>query len=401
MPRPGRTVTRVFFVALFTVLVLESALQLAFPLLPMILIEQMPQYLERSGFRLQTEHGAREYPAGQLVDVEISQTSGDLYRLTCLAPADAPPFDNYRVEFRRDSHGFRNEEPWPDLVDLAIIGDSFTAAEAIAEPFWRDISESILVLGLPGSGTLEQQRLFQAFAVPRRPKIVVLSYFAGNDLTDNQVYAEVAQNGSSFLDRARQGKHVLDYSVLFNLALHIGNAITPKQSAPCHYPQMTEPEPPTYVAFYDEFLPLLALDEATMRASESFRLTSVGIGEMAAAQRLHGGDLILMYIPQKAELYWTALSRQSKEAIVSQIGAQLNNHGLAAIDANLAVQRNLMAELAKDLGIGFLDLSETLGNAITNGQEPYFFADTHWNQSGHNIARNALLDFFNRSNLDR
>ena len=64
-----------------------------------------------------------------------------------------------------------------------------------------------------------------------------------------------------------------------------------------------------------------------------------------------------MYIPQKAELYWTALSRQSKDAIVSQLGKQLDIPGVASIDENLSVQRDLMAELATDLGIGFLDLT--------------------------------------------
>ena len=268
LPRLGRIITRIIFVAFITVLALESALQLAFPLLPVVLIEQMPQYLERSGFRLQTEHGAREYPAGQHVDIEITQTSGDLYRLTCLAPADAPRFHDYRVEFRRDTHGFRNEEPWQDHVDLVIIGDSFTAAEAIVEPFWLGLSESLLVLGLPGSGTLEQQRLFQAFASTRKPKVVVLSYFAGNDLTDNQVYADMTRSGESFTARAYQGKNLLDHSVLFNLMIYFGKIIVPEESAPCHYPQITDTEPPMSVAFYDEFLPLLALDEATMRASE-------------------------------------------------------------------------------------------------------------------------------------
>ena len=59
-----------------------------------------------------------------------------------------------------------------------------------------------------------------------------------------------------------------------------------------------------------------------------------------------------------------------------------------------------MAELADELDIPFLDLTFTLSEAINGGQQSYFFADTHWNQTGHNLARIALLDFMNQSNLD-
>ncbi len=400
MHRLARTLTILGVVALLTLLVLEGALQFAFLQLPQVLIEQMPQYLERSGFRLETAHGAREYPAGQTVDYKITQASGDLYRLTCLSPEDAPPFQPYHVEFRRDAHGFRNEEPWPDRVDLAIIGDSFVAAEAINIPFWRDLPESSLVLGLPGSGTLEQQRLYEYFAAAREPKTVVLAYFGGNDLSDNANYAEMLRLGETFRTRAHKGKHLLDYSILFNLALYLRKAIDPAAGS-CHYPQMAMTEPSTPLAFYDEFLPVLALDYAIMRDSESFRLTGVSIAEMAASQLARGGRFVLMYMPQKAELYWQLLSDQSRVAIVSQLEAVYEIDGFQNIDANLSVQRVLLRELAEELGIEFLDLTAPLAAAIAEGQRPYFFADTHWNQVGHNIARIALLERLNQSNLDK
>lgn len=397
--RPGKRLKRLCLVCLITLLAMEGILQLSFPHLPRILIEQMPQFLERNGFRLETEHGAREYPAGQTVDYEITRTSGDLYQLTCLSPNDAPPMESYRVTFLRDSHGFRNEEPWPAVADLVIIGDSFVAAEAIVEPFWKDLSESILVLGLPGSGTLEQQRLFGAFAIPREPTTVVLAYFAGNDLKDNAEYAEMLSKDMSFTERAHQGKHLLEYSVLFNLLLFLRSAIS-SDAAPCHYPQTTATQPPTPVAFYDDFLPILAQDAATIRGSESFRLTRASIAEMASAQLARGSRLVLMYIPQKAELYWMLLSGESKMSIVSHLNEQYEIADHRLFNANRLVQRDLLAELSQEIGIEFLDLTGSLASAIADGKQPYFFADTHWNQTGHNVARIALLDQLNQTNLD-
>ncbi|MYD10973.1 MAG: hypothetical protein F4X02_13140 [Chloroflexi bacterium] len=390
---------RAAVLVLLTLTALELALQLAFPRLPAAIIEQMPQYRARMGFRLDAAHGLQEYPAGETVNYEITKSSGDLYKLTCLSPDSAPPFDSYRVSFQRDWRGFRNPEPWPDKLALAIIGDSFTAAEAIVSPFWHGLSDSMLVLGLPGSGTLQQQRLLEAFALPRDPDVVVLAFFAGNDLQDSLAFHQklAANGGDSSAGEAR--KSPLDYSVLFNIAYSLRRSVL-RQDLPCHHPQHALTEPPTPVAFYDRFLSVFALDIETLRESEMFRVTRDSIAEMAAMLAAKGSRLMLMYIPQKAELYWELLSDESKAAILA--GGQVFDAAVESrvVSANLAAQRRLIAELAGELDIAFLDLTPALSGAISVGEQPYFYADTHWNQAGHNIARIALLDFLNQSNLE-
>ena len=110
---------------------------------------------------------------------------------------------------------------------------------------------------------------------------------------------------------------------------------------------------------------------------------------------------MLLYIPQRAELYWNHLDEASKATIVAVESRDRRITGLDKIDENLSVQRDIIKQLAADLGVSFLDLTPPLADAIRAGQSPYFFADTHWNQLGHNVARNALLDFLNRSNLEK
>lgn len=385
---------------LFTTLLLELVLQLVFPHLPPALIKYMPQYQERLGHRLVTEHGAREFPAGQAVEYEVSPLSGDLYDLTCIRPADAQPFEPYHVSFRRDQHGFRNDEPWPHDVDLVVIGDSFTAAELIRRPFWQGISESMLSLGAPGTGALEQQRLFDAYALPRQPELVILAFFAGNDLKDTARFAEMLRAGMNRHDLAHSGKTPLDYSVVFRLFQFLSETTASSPKADCHYPMMARTDPPAPVAFYKKFLPLLGADERTLRNSEEFQLTKTSVSEMAAALQPAGAELLLMYIPQKAELYWNYLDDESKQTIIDVESRDRQLSGLQGIDMNLTVQRDAMRELAEEIGIAFLDLTPALAQAIRAGQSPYFFADTHWNQLGHDIARNALLGHLNRSNLN-
>ncbi len=386
---------------LVTILALEIALQCAFPHLPRDIVIAMPQYLERLGHRLATEHGAREYPAGELVEHEVTPLSGDLYHLTCITQADAQPLEPYHVSFKRDGHGFRNAEPWTDDVDLVVIGDSFTAAELIQRPYWQGLSDSMLALGVSGTGTLEQQRLFDAFAAPRQPELVILAFFAGNDLSDTQFFADMLREDMTLHDLSHRDKNPLDYSVVFRLLQYISEATTPVAEYGCHYPLIAHTDPPTPVAFYREFLPLLGVDRETLLQSEKLQRTRTSISEMANTLKPRDAQLLLMYIPHKAELYWDYLDEASKATIIEVESRHPRITGLENIDANKSVQRDVMRELAADLGVSFLDLTPPLSEAIRSGVSPYFFADTHWNQQGHNIARNALLDFLNRSNLEK
>ena len=390
---------RAILLVAFTVLSLEAALQLAFPHLPREIIRRMPQYQARLGHRLVTEHGALEYPAGEVVDYEMTPRYGDLYDLSCLPRDVAEEFAPYRVSFRRDAHGFRNDEPWPDDVDLVVMGDSFTNGGGVQAPYWQGLSDATLALGVPGTGTLEQQRLFEAYALPRKPETAVLAFFAGNDLNDTQFFADMQRDGITRHDIAHRDKNPLDYSVVFRLLDHISDATVHAPARACHYPRIAHTDPETLVAFANFFLPTLGADREALLQSEKLRLTRTSIGEMTAALRADDGEMILMYIPSKPELYWPYLDDLSKSVIVHNASRETRLKDLDTIDDNLRVQRDVMREIADELGIAFLDLTPPLDEAIRAGQSPYFFADTHWNQLGHDIARNALLDFLNRPAL--
>lgn len=397
MPRALKPVLRVIAVALISLISLELALQLAFPLLPAPLIRRLPQYRLRMGFNLAAEHEVIEYPAQQPVEYRVTRDFGDLYRLTCLPRASAPPFEEYEVSFTRDAHGFRNAEPWRPDPEWVILGDSFTAAEAIAEPYWRGLADSMLILGAPGTGTIQQQRLFDAFVKPRPGQLVALAYFGGNDLNDNQTDMARDSAGLTPADSVWSERSPQEFSVVFHLLLYARDALAMPSGADCHYPQLAQTEPPAPVAFYDEHVLALIPDKPTMLASESWRITRDSIAGIAQSIAAGGARFLLMYIPQKAELYWHYLDAAAKRTLLT---AADGSETVLEIDANLNVQRDLLRELAAELGIDFLDFSPALAAAISAGQSPYFYADTHWNQAGHDIARIALLDFINGTNLE-
>ncbi|MCY4146263.1 MAG: hypothetical protein OXE95_11115 [Chloroflexi bacterium] len=393
---------RAFVIALFTAILLEIVLQLAFPYLPKVIIEHMPQYQERIGYDLETEHGARQLPALQAVDYFITPPTGDLYSYpgACVSQADIQPFEPYGVSFKRDSRGFRNQEPWPDDVDLVVLGDSFTAAEIIQRPYWQGIAESMLVLALPGSGTVEQQLLFDYYALPRKPKTTVLAYFSGNDLADNGYIPWMKSIGLTWRDLPHLYKHAHDYSMVFRLAQYLADSLRKASQRTCHYPLVARTEPPTPVIFYRYFLPQLRLNEEHILETHLMQHTKTSISEIAAAMKAAGGELVFMYIPTKIEIYWDYLDDESKDKFIATESRDYAVGGLKYLEPNLHVQRRVMREFAEEIGIAFLDLTPALRAAVQAGTAPYFVADTHWNQQGHDIARNALLGFLNATTLE-
>lgn len=390
MKRAGIICLRLGFILGSTICLLELVFQLAFLHLPQAVIQRMPQYRERAGYRLDTEHGARELPAHESVAFEINQYSGDLFRLTCLSPAHAQYFEPYTVNFRRDQHGFRNPEPWHDDLDLVLLGDSFTAAEAVRKPFWTGLADAMLVLAFPGSGSIEQSLLLEAFALPRHPDTVVLAYFAGNDMADNQAFQAMTSAGKTMAELVHRDRSPFEYLATLHMALYLRDTLQNARDSDCHYPQVAATTPAMPVAFFDKLLPILTLDAADLRASEMFQTTQAAIVKLSQSLQARGIRFVMMYIPQKAELFWTYLDAESKSAIAANVTKRVAPLAPELLEQNISAQRELWRSVAQAQQFEFLDLTPALTMALEAGNSPYFFADTHWNQLGHDLARMEL-----------
>ena len=391
---------RALLLLLLTAIALEAALQLGFPYLPRSLTKKMPQFGARIVWNLDPERVSREFPAGQVVDFTVTQTTGDLYTMSCLEHRDAQPMTPYRLTFKRDHHGFRNAEPWPDDVDIVVLGDSFTEGAYVQNPFWQDISDSLLALGISGAGTVEQQRLFEAYGAPRKPETLVVAFFAGNDLGENELFAYMKRKNLTWYEMQTMDAEPHEFSVLYRALQWIVELTRQDIEYWCHYPLLTATDPPAPVAFSYLYLRVLGrADVSRLRDSEGYALTRKSLGEMKEALHENDGELILMYIPSKPELYWRFLEAHVKTQIVEHEKRVMDNNlpPASVMDQNNSNQRDLMRALADEIGIAFLDLTGPLAESVRAGQPPYFFADTHWNQLGHDIARKALFDFLNRS----
>lgn len=368
-------------ITLITLILLEILLQVALPALPRIIAQRVPQYPVRYGIQFDTPHGAREYPANESVTMTIGSGTGDLYAISCLDPLTAPPITPETIIYTRDNRGFRNPTPYPDKVNLVIVGDSFTAAENIQRPYWDDLSDSMLVFGLPGSGTEEQRLLLEHFGLPRQPEHVILAFFGGNDMTDTGHFNEVKRAGYNLYDYGNRNRKPWEYLVTFHLFMFVKESLDSSDSNDrCPYPITVNNGQST--ALYDAFVAGVAQEPLTN--TSLWQETTDAITNIATQVIDSGGQFTLMYIPYKAEVYAPLLSESDQNAIAERLN----------IDWSLVDQQPaLLATLADETGFTFLDLTPILRSAIQAGNEPYFYADTHWNQQGHDLVNSFLQDY--------
>lgn len=402
-----RRIRMVVVIILISWILLEVLLQLSFNHLPSALQQRLPQAPIRYGIRFDTTHGAREYPAYEQVNLTVGPYSGDLFAISCLSPMDAEIFNAYNVRYTRDAHGFRNQEPWPQDVHLVVVGDSFTAAESINSPFWMGITDATLAFGLPGSGSLEQSKLLNSYGISRRPEIVLMAYFSGNDLTDTWRFYQAEKNSETLYEMANHERQPWEYLVTFQSFMLLRDIFF-HQSRACHYPITIRNG--ESVAFYDEFLSLSTLSYDNLITSALYQQTRNAIVASADNAKMAGATFILMYIPHKSEVYWDLLTDSQKHLIGEHVKAWAFNeadiitredvaNSADLIEAHLPTQRQLLTNLATTEGFLWLDLTPYLQQATKEGLRPYFFADTHWNQNGHDFVRSILQAFLRENQL--
>ena len=395
-----RILFRVILILAITLIGLELVLQGAFSILPQSLTQRLPQYPIRYGIRFDLDHGARLYPAHEQVDFEVNQFSGDLFSVSCLQPINAQLLEPYTVSYQRDQYGFRNAEPYPTDVDLVVVGDSFVAGELVQRPFWQDLSKQTIALGLPGSGTLEQGILLEEYGLNLTPKNVLLAYFGGNDLMDNWRFQQIQNANTSFYDAANQNRQPWEYLVSFQ-TLMLMRETTSRTGSDCHYPLLAQDNQP--LAFYDQFLEWNTVPSSELVQSDLYQLTEQAIVDMGEMVRDTEAEFTLLYIPFKLQVYWDTLPHEAQQTIAAQITPQhIAVSGFEASEDSLSIelisemihaQRNAVLNLANEQGWSVLDLTPVLQVAVNQGQQPYFFADTHWNQVGHDIVHEAVRVF--------
>lgn len=367
------------------------------------------------------------------LDTYCEWQEGDIVRMGYLPPGLAR-HPAYRFPFVTDALGFRNSEAEEAPTVVAALGDSFTDGMTLpVELTWparlaSHLGVRVRNYGTAGFGPGQELLVLKEHVRARRPRRVVVGFFAGNDLVDAERFASF-QNDHGPLPVLGHGWRfkaaITRFDRLYLTSLYqgaVGSLLErhryPVIVWPAGSPDDYSGEDPSaprassaafdrglftvpvagrvlQFAFLSPYLNRLTLSRQELEASPGWELTRLAYREMQRTVRADGGELVVMFIPSKDQVYLPLLSNSFARAELQGALDLCLGHPPAPPDLELLMRNrlalnDLMREFCAQEGITFLDLTEDLESALRGGHNVYFPDDSHWNAKGQETAALAV-----------
>ena len=367
---------------------------------------------------------------------------GDIVRLGFLPP-DLVRHPAYRFPFVTDAEGFRNSEGAPLGAVVAALGDSFTDAMTLpVELGWPARVGSLLGVsvrnyGTAGFGPGQELRVLKEYVLKRRPRVVVVGFFAGNDLQDAVRFESFEREGGAFSSPGLGWKFkevVARFDQFYVTSLYegagtllrdlergpddpwsarglgdySGEDLTASKAPRAGFDRglFTVPVAGRTLrfAFLPSYVNCLKLSREQLQASRGWELTRGSYEEMERLVRSQGGELVVVFIPSKAQVYLPLLEASFPRAELQRafrfcLRDQPYAPDLEAIVGNRLALNDLMRDFCAREGLAFLDLTAELQSTLGAGRNVYSPDDSHWNAAGHETAAVTLAGFMRARGL--
>jgi lysophospholipase L1-like esterase len=273
--------------------------------------------------------------------------------------------------FRLDSKGFRNPEPWPEPVDIVVLGDSMAfgygaddGADWVSALRRQLPGVAIVNLGLIGSGPMQQERIYERYAARLRPPLVLWCLFGGNDFDDDRAFARWLEQGAggSYRRFRGQGDRWLDDSLLglaqrtylFWFATDLAKTLAQRSRGR------------TVMLENGERLQLVLPRPAGLEPTDLDR-TFGAVERVRARVENDGGRLFVLLMPTKEEVY-LPLTGESAASPTAALAQKLAEAKIPALDLGAALRER----------------------ASRSGPALYFAIDGHPNPTGQAIIAEAV-----------
>jgi hypothetical protein len=338
---------------------------------------------------------------------DLRLSDGDLFTLDKEAIAPLWPENDEvvaHVHMTTDANGFRNLLPEQASYGIVALGDSFTRGTGVATAWPQVLAQfagiDVFNLGDVGIGPQQELLILQKFGIEKRPKWVVLAYFEGNDLYDAAAY----DLATPFIV-SRLGKYLLTQGADAWRASGLANAhaaIAPQYRYP-----ISERINDTNLtmAFFPGYIAWLSVSREAIKSSNNYRLATEAILKMQGLTEAEGARFLFVYVPSKEHIYLPFLndavpmvdvfSDVPKIELDGAENLQFTNHK-ATPELTWQLmddQEQLLTDFAAEKDIAFLDLTPDFKEEAGTGAELYYPFDTHWNQSGNNLAAQTIAKY--------
>jgi lysophospholipase L1-like esterase len=410
-----------------TSLVLEAGLRAAASRLPAInsVRHDLGDPTEDPRWQVTTRYGRRLN--ANVRGVPNQWVNGDIIRMGFVSPAMSEGHV-HRYALRTDREGFRNAVTRP-AIEIAALGDSFTDALTMAEEdAWpaqleRRLGVAVQNYGTAGFGPQQERLVLEDFALAHHPRVVVLAFFAGNDIRDAERFEEFEQGDHSVTQQAL-GWPIRDVVIradswYLTSALQAATARTAGAASALGLgvPTVSAAASPAEVPPFDRgvftlqvngrtlrwalmppYLNLLNFSDRDLAARRGWALALENIRGMQRASRNAGAEFVLMFIPFKSQVYLPLLERSFApddlaRALQFYMPESATLPDVARLSHNRLAQNDLMRRFCQEAGIPFLDLTADLQERVERGETMYFPDDSHLNEAGEAVAATVLADF--------
>ena len=355
---------------------------------------------------------------------------GDIVRLG-FVPAAVSDGTMHRFRFQTDAEGFRNPAT-RDRFEIAALGDSFTDAMTMAvDASWpmqleRRLGVAVQNYGTAAFGPQQELRVLKDFVAPHKPHVVVLAFFAGNDIFDAEAFDAYERSGGAQA-QTEPGWRIKDTisradtwylvsavraaAVWWSGQEHPGGSVA--ERPPVSISENGTGEPASFDrgmfavtvanhrlrwALMPPYLNTLNFSEQELAGRRGWPLTRGAIADMQNVSRSFGAQFVVMFIPFKSQVYLPILERAfSRDDLHTAFRFYLDGSrrpvDLDAMHRNRLAQNDMMRQLCDEARIPFLDATDALEGAVTAGDNVYFPDESHLNERGEAVLADALSAF--------
>ncbi len=297
---------------------------------------------------------------------------------------------DFESPYTVDENGFRNAGNWPGEAEIVVVGDSLVFGYGVdADQAWpqllsRETGTDVLNLGLIGASPQQYRKIYEVFARPLKPAVVIIGFFARNDFWDADMYASWERSGvgGNYLEWRGFGRPTAEqyddplYRVFYELRkrsyvlalIKLGrDALSGKRTAK-----------PTELTTVTGSKMLLHGDDYTLKTrlskpgSETFELVINELLQIRDAARGNGTRLVVLLQPAKEEVY-----REAENTPLP--------------DATAALRVRL-----QQLEIEYIDAAPALQELAQTSAPLYFPTDGHPNAAGYAVLAKLAADYLVR-----
>lgn len=300
------------------------------------------------------------------------------------------------VAVQTNSEGWRDEERENAGSPMLGLGDSFAfgwgveAGESFYSLAEHSVGGELINAAVPGTATIDQERLLEVLIPRHRPRLVLLALFVGNDFTETGLGgAERLEVVDGLLRlRSLDGEDSGEsWTQLLARKSHLLQLLRALQF------QVQGPAQAGLQRTWDDWMREFSqvhLQRPSARAEEAIRITLGSLDRIADRCRQDGVEFVLLVLPRSFQV--DPGEREEMQAAL----------GVAPEEVDMDKPQRILREWAERKDVALVDLLEDFEARHAAGERLYYSPDAHLTPEGHAAAALALAKAIAaQANLER